>query len=354
MADNPTGQKTEEPTPKRKEEAREEGNVAKSQELNQAFTLMGSFFLLYILFAGMMNSLLNKVTSLLTLSSLPTFGIDEAYSLLMENIYFVARLVAPIMLASAIMGAVINFIQVGPLFTGKSMVPKFSNIDPIKGAKKIFSLKTLMELIKSLLKISAITLIAYIYLKKYLFKLTTVSQQGIRPGLVMLGTLIFRIATAIIIFLIVLGIIDYIYQRWEYKRNLKMTKYEVKQERKEREGDPLYKQKRREKQREFSLNRMMAKMEEADVVITNPTHIAVALKYDLEDMTAPVILAMGEGYVANKIKEKARELEIEIVENKAVARTLNEIGEIGEEIPSELYEAVAEILAYVYKQDNKY
>src|SRR6056297_3227203 len=204
MADNPTGEKTEEPTPKRKEEAREEGNVAKSQELNQAFTLMGSFFILYILFTGIMDSVLSKITNLLTLHSLPVLTIDKAYSLLMESIYYVVRLVAPIMLASAIMGVIINFIQVGPLFTGKSMVPKFSNIDPIKGAKNIFSLKTLMELIKSLLKISAITLIAYIYLKKYLFKLTTVSQQGLKPGLVMLGTLIFRIATAIIIFLIVL------------------------------------------------------------------------------------------------------------------------------------------------------
>ncbi len=354
MANNPTGEKTEEPTPKRIREAREEGNVAKSQELNQAFTLMGSFFLLYIMFSGMMDSVLNKLTNLLSLNTLPSLTIGKAYDLLMESIFYVVRLVAPIMLASAIMGVIINFIQVGPLLTGKSIVPKFSNIDPIKGAKKIFSLKTLVELIKALLKASIITLIAYIYLKNYLFKLTNICQQGIRPGLSLLGTLIFRIAATIIIFLVVLGVVDYIYQRWEHKKNLKMSKYEVKQERKEMEGDPLFKQKRRQKQREFSLNRMMARMEEADVVITNPTHIAVALKYDLEEMAAPVVVAMGEGYIAQRIKEKAEELEIEIVEDKFVARALNKTVEIGEEIPSELYQAVAEILAYVFNQDNKH
>mgnify|MGYP006282209389 FL=1 len=133
-----------------------------------------------------------------------------------------------------------------------------------------------------------------------------------------------------------------------------MSKYEVKQERKEREGDPLIKQQRKQKQQEMSMNRMMTEMEEADVVITNPTHIAVALKYDLEEMEAPVVLAKGEGHIAEKIKEKAKELEIEIVENKPIVRSLNEMTEIGDEIPVDLYQAVAEILAFVFKNNNKY
>ncbi len=354
MADSPTGEKTEEPTPKRKREAREEGNVAKSQELSQAFTLMGSFLILYFMFPHILYTFLERMHILLVHNNYNLLNKSGTFVVIMENMLFAVKLLAPIMLAAAVMGIFINFIQVGPLFTGKSIVPKFSNIDPIKGAKKIFSLKTVVELIKSLAKVVIIAFIAYMYLRNNIFKLTTLSEQGIKPALIFLGSLIFRIAATVIIFLVILGIADYLYQRWEHKKNLKMSKYEVKQERKEMEGDPLYRQKRREKQRQMSMNRMMANMKEADVVITNPTHIAVALKYDLEEMNAPVVVAKGEGYVAQKIREKAEELNIEIIEDKLLARSLNSGVEIGEEIPAELYQAVAEILAYIYKQNNKY
>lgn len=352
MPDNQTGEKTEEPTPKRKEEAREEGKVAKSQELGQAFTLLGSFLILYILFQGMMGSLTDKITRQLSLTGVPALTPAHVYELLMDMIYFIVGLVGPVMLAAAAVGALINFIQVGPLFTVKSMQPKLDNLNPVSGLKNIFSLKTLMELLKSLFKVSAIALIAYKYISDFLPTLVTMPDQGLRPSLVLLGGLIARIGIAVIIFLVVLGVADYLYQRWEHKKSLKMTKYEVKQERKEREGDPEIKQKRKEKQRQMSLNRMMAEMEDADVVVTNPIHIAVALKYDLETMEAPVVVAKGEGFIARKIKEKARELEIEIVENKSLAQALNQMTEIGQEIPADLYQAVAEILAYLYRQEN--
>ena len=354
MADNSTGQKTEEPTPKRKREAREKGQVAKSQELNQAFTLLASFSILYILFSSMMDDLMMEVTDYLTFDSVVLLTKANAYEILMETIIFVVSLVAPVMIAAAVMGIIINFSQVGPLFTGESIKPKLENINIIKGFKKIFSLKSLVEMVKAVLKIIIIAVIAYIFIKNSIMDLVTMTEQGLNPALMMIAEIIFKTAIAIIIFLIGVGIFDFAYQKWEHKKNLKMSKYEVKQERKEMEGDPQLKQRRREKQRQMSLNRMMSAMEESDVIITNPTHIAVALKFDIEDMEAPKVVAKGEGYVAIKIKEKAQELDIEIVENKPLARSLNKICEIGDLIPEELFEAVAEILAYVYKKENRY
>lgn len=354
MADNPTGEKTEDPTPKRKREAREEGNVSKSQDLSQAFTLFGSFLVLYFLFGNMFTSLQGKLRQLISLKSIPNLTPNNFFQLLMENIIYIIKLVFPVMIASAVTGLVINFIQIGPLFTGKTLQPKLQNIDPVSGFNNIFSLKTIVELIKSLLKVIVIIIIAYIYIKGFWFDLLTMTKQGLTPSLILLGNLIFRIATAIIIFLVVLGIGDYVYQRWEHFKELKMTKHEVKQERKEREGDPQLKQRRKEKQRQMSMNRMISAMEDADVVITNPTHIAVVLQYELDEMDAPVLVAKGEGFMARKIKEKARELEIEIVENKSLARALNKSTEIGEKIPADLYQAVAEVLAFIYKNDNKF
>ena len=354
MADNSTGQKTEEPTPKRKREAREKGQVAKSQELNQAFTLLASFSMLYILFSGMMDSLTMEVTSYLDFDTVVNLDIASSYNILMEAIFYVASLVVPVMLASAIMGIVINFSQVGPLFTGESLKPKLDSLNIIKGFGKLFSIKSLVEMVKSVLKIIIIAVIAYIYLRNSITDLITMTEQGLYPALMLIGNLIFKAAVAITIFLVGVGVFDFIYQKWEHKRNLKMTKYEVKQERKEMEGDPQLKQKRKEKQRQMSVNRMMSEVENADVVITNPTHIAVALEFDIKDMDAPKVIAKGEGYVALKIKEKAKELDIEIVENKPLARSLNKMCEIDDFIPEELFEAVAEILAYVYKKENRY
>ena len=354
MADNSTGQKTEDPTPKRKREAREKGQVAKSQELNQAFTLLSSFMVLYLMFAGILDSLTTKVTQMLTFKNVNALTKANAYDILMESIYYVADLVAPVMVAAAIMGIIINFSQVGPLFTGEGVTPKIENIDIIKGFKKIFSLKSLVEMIKSILKIIIIATIAYYYIRNSINELTTMTEQGLQPSLLLIGSIIFKAAVTIIIFLVVVGVFDFVYQRWEHKKSLKMSKYEVKQERKEMEGDPQLKQKRKEKQQQMSLNRMMSATEDADVMITNPTHIAVALKFNIEEMEAPKVLAKGEGYVAQRLKEKARELDIEIVENKPLARSLNRVCEIGDFIPEDLFEAVAEILAYVYQKENRY
>lgn len=354
MPDDQPGEKTEEPTPKRREEAREEGNVAKSQDLSAAFTLLGSFLILYFVFSGMIESLSNKMIEILSFDKVPEVTPNYGFNLIMDNIFYMARLVAPVMLAAGLVGILVNFLQVGPLITSEPLIPKPENIDPIKGMQNIFSMKSLVEMIKSVMKAIVVFFLSYRIIKGSWDNLISLSQQGVFPGLLVLGSIILRIAVSIIIFLIVLGVLDYFYQRWEHEKNLKMTKYEVKQEHKEREGDPLIKQQRKERQREMSVNRMMSAVEEADVVITNPTHIAVALEYDLETMEAPVVVAKGEGHIAQKIKDKAKELEIEIVENKPLARALNSSAEIGDVIPSELYQAVAEILAFVFQKDKGY
>ncbi|MFW5873458.1 MAG: flagellar biosynthesis protein FlhB [Bacillota bacterium] len=354
MADQPMGEKTEEPTPKRIEKAREEGQVAKSQEFNAAFTLLASFLVLFYLFGDIMDSIKLKMIESLKLSSVPNITPGDGYYLVMDHIIFIARLVSPMMIASALIGAIVSFLQVGPMFNVSIIQPKFEKLDPIKGAKNILSIKSLVELVKSMAKAIVITFIAYWQISNRWENLISLSHQGLEPGLLYLGDLIFQIAIRVLIFLIILGIFDLIYQRWDHHKKLMMTKQEVKEERKEMEGDPQLKSKRRQIQREMSVNRMMSAMEEADVVITNPTHIAVALKYELDEMDAPEVIAKGEGYIAEKIKNKADELGIIQVENKSLARALNATTEIGQKIPGDLYQAVAEVLAFVYKENEKY
>ena len=352
--DDGPGEKTEDPTPKRKEEAREKGQVAKSKELSGSFVLLGSFLVLYITFSNIISYMQKTMRSYLILHEIPDINIPNSFNMMMESFFDIGKMVAPVMLAGAIIGGIINFVQIGPLITGEPLIPKLSNINPIEGFKKIFSLKSVVELFKSLAKLAIIVSLSYLPLKNNWQEIINVSNRGLDSGVLFFGNIIFQIAIRIALFLIIVGVADFAYQMWDHKQNLKMSKYEVKQERKEREGDPLIKQQRKQKQQEMSMNRMMSEMEDADVVVTNPTHIAVALKYDLDEMEAPVVLAKGEGYIAEKIKEKARDLEIEIVENKPLARSLNEMTEIGDEIPVDLYQAVAEILAFVFKNNNNH
>ncbi|MFW5962084.1 MAG: flagellar biosynthesis protein FlhB [bacterium] len=346
----PGGEKTEKPTPRRKQEARDEGQVAKSQELNTAFTLGTSFLILYLLFGNIFESLKEKMTTFLTLYEVPDFTINSSVNLLMETFLYIVILIAPILIATAIAGVAICILQVRPMFNLKLIRPKFSKLDPIKGAKNLVSMKSIIELLKSIAKASIITYLTYSQLKNNYHFLINSMEQGIESALLFIGYLIFKIVINIIIFLIILGVADYLYQRWEFMKNLRMSKQEIKDEHKKYEGDPLIKAQRKHRQRQITMNRMMSAMEEADVIITNPTHIAIAIKFDMETMEAPVVVAKGEDFIAQKLKEKARELNIEIVENKPLARALNKSTEIGDEIPIEFYQAVAEVLSFVYRK----
>ncbi|PUU89692.1 MULTISPECIES: flagellar biosynthesis protein FlhB [Halanaerobium] len=352
MADNGTGEKTEEATPKRKREAREEGNVAKGKEISQAFTLLASFMFLYFLMQQIFFGVLNQLQYYFKNLIVRPFTINMAFNILYDAFFSVVETIYPIMIVTAAAGILVNFLQIGALFTTKPLVPDLKKIDPIKGAKNIFSLKGFVELLKSLFKLAVIAVIAYRFLMNNLNIFENSIHQGLDQSLVAIAGLITRMAFAIIAALVILGVLDLLYQRWQHNKDLKMSKYEVKQERKEMEGDPMIQQQRKQRQREMSMNRMMSSVKDADVVITNPTHIAVALEYDLEDMEAPVVVAKGEDFIAQKIKERARDAEVEIVENKPLARSLNKMTEIGDQVPVELYQAVAEILAKIFQNRN--
>lgn len=352
MADDGTGEKTEDPTPKRKREAREEGNVAKGKEIGQAVTLLASFLFLYFLMQQIFFGVLDRMQFYFKNLITEDFTINLTFDILYKAFFSIIELTYPIMIVTAAAGILVNFLQIGALFTTKPLVPDIKKINPIKGAKNIFSLKGFVEFLKSLFKLALIAAIAYVYLSNNLDIFKRSINQGLDESLVAIASLISRMAFAIIGALIILGVLDLLYQRWQHNKDLKMSKYEVKQERKEMEGDPMVQQQRKEKQREMSMNRMMSSVKDADVVVTNPTHIAVALEYDLDEMEAPVVVAKGEDFVAQKIKEKAKENEVEIIENKPLARSLNKMTEIGDQVPVELYQAVAEILAKIF-QDRK-
>ena len=233
------------------------------------------------------------------------------------------------------------------------MKPKFSKMNPIQGFKKILSKDSIFELIKSLAKIVLICIIAYNNIKDYADELFILYEISLNQAVALVGEVIIDTGLKISIAYLVLGIVDYAYNKHKFNEDMKMTKQEVKDEYKNTEGDPQIKGRQRQRMREASQRRMMQDVPKADVVITNPTHLAVALKYDAGQAKAPVVLAKGEDYLAQKIKEKARECHIEIVENKPLARMLYANVDIGAEIPPELYQAVAEVLAMVYNLKNK-
>jgi flagellar biosynthetic protein FlhB len=291
MADNGTGEKTEEATPKRKRDAREEGNVAKGKEISQAFTLLASFMFLYFLMQQIFFGVLEQIQYYFKNLIIEPFTINMAFNILYDAFFSVVETIYPIMIVTAAAGILVNFLQVGALFTTKPLVPDLKKVDPIKGAKNIFSLKGFVELLKSLFKLAVIAAIAYRFLMNNLDVFEKSIDQGLDQSLAAIAGLISQMGFAIIAALIMLGVLDLLYQRWQHNKDLKMSKYEVKQERKEMEGDPMIQQQRKQRQREMSMNRMMSSVKDADVVITNPTHIAVALEYDLDEMEAPVVVA---------------------------------------------------------------
>jgi len=259
----------------------------------------------------------------------------------------------PVLLIALLSAVLINVVQTGFIFSTKAIMPKFSRINPIEGFKKIFSSRSLAEMIKALLKISFLCYFAYSEYMDIIAKFPAMMNQDISYAFSKFMVMAMRIGLKMGGILVGIACIDYFYQWWRYEKDLMMTKQEVKEEYKQLEGDPQIKGMIKRKQRQMSRMRMMKQMQEADVVITNPTHYAVAIRYNENEDKAPLVLAKGADYVAGKIKERARELSIEIVENKPVAQALFKYCEVGDEIPKDMYQAVAEILVYVYKMRNK-
>ena len=356
--DGEGGEKTEPATAKKLKDARDEGKVAKSRELNSAFDLIVLFLCLKI-FVSFVGEKFIDIFSYIY-ENMPDFvkinegGLSvQAVAGLIASVTLKSLLIMlPFMAFGFVVTLLVSIVQVGWKVSTKPMKPELSKLNPLNGFKRIFSKDSLFELVKSILKIVIIIYIAYTSIKDNANDLFALYDLGLNQAVALVGTLIINTGIKISIVYLVIGLADFIYQKHKFNEDMKMTKQEEKDEYKNTEGDPQIKGRQRRKMQEVSQKRMMQDVPKADVVITNPTHFAVALKYEAEVSSAPVVLAKGEDYLAQKIKEVARENKIEIVENKPLARMLYHNVDVGAEIPPELYQAVAEVLAAVYKAKN--
>ncbi|MEN4053950.1 flagellar biosynthesis protein FlhB [Sulfurimonas sp. NWX79] len=350
MADDQ--EKTEEPTPKKIEDARKEGNVPKSQDASGVVTLFVAilaFLMLFPFMAKHMILLFQYYFSLIGSEIDKTSMIEIALVTIREFLL----MVLPLAIAVAIAGVIAAFAQFGFLFTSKAIMPDFKKIDPIKGTKNLFSVKKMIEGIKVTFKSFTTLGIGFIFFFYFITELPTVALFGLHDQLIWLKDKMIVIASVMLFIIFIFAIIDVIIVRKQYFDGLKMSKQEIKDEMKNMEGDPLIKSKIRQIQMEASRKRMMAEVPNADVVITNPTHYAVAIKYDAEKSHAPIVIAKGMDNIAQKIKKIARENHVHIVQNPPLARSLYNEVEVDKPIPETLFAAVAEVLAYVYKMNKK-
>lgn len=354
--EGPGGEKTEDATSKKLKDVRNEGNVAKSTEIVTAATLISLYICLKFAIGFVGERLIHSFTTFYTL--IPRYvndGImkDGFFFLLVECILDIALIIAPFLLLGCIISFFSNSLQFKFQMTTKPLQPKPDKLNPLNGFKRMFSMNTLIELLKSIVKIVAIAYISYSVLAEHVEELFLLYDMSINQGILLMYDIIMELLLKICIVFCAIGAADFMYQKWKFKEDNKMTKQEVKDEFKNQEGDPKVKGQQRQRMMQASQRRMMAAIPEADVVITNPTHFAVALSYKSGENTAPVVVAKGADFLAGRIKEIARESSVEIVENKPLARMLYYNVELGAEIPPELYQAVADVLAYVYRLRNK-
>ncbi len=350
MADD--AEKTEEPTPKKIEDARKEGNVPKSQDASGVITLFVAILALLMLFPYMASHMIyifKYLFSLIGTEIDKRFLIDVAVIIIKEFLLTIL----PLAVAVAVAGIVAAVAQFGFLFTTKAIMPDFKKIDPIKGTKNLFSMKKLIEGVKITFKSFTTLGVGFVFFFYFIVELPTVALFGIGDQLLWLKDKAIIIAFAMLLIIFIFALIDVIIVRKQYFDGLKMSKQEIKDEMKNMEGDPLIKGKIRQKQMEISRKRMMSEVPNADVVITNPTHYAVAIKYDQEKYNAPVVVAKGMDNMAQQIKKIARENSVHIVQNPPLAKSLYNDVEVDKPIPEALFVAVAEVLAYVFKMNKK-
>ncbi len=345
-----TGEKTEKATPRRVEEARKKGQVFKSSDLNSAVILMAGSVTIFITLPYMIDTLKSFTQFCLIDRSIYEFSNEYLSILFVEVLITMAKCLVPVLGITSITALLVTYLQVGFVFSGEVLTPKLDRLNPVEGAKKIFSKRALVELAKSLFKVTITGYIVYSVVNKYYLMFARLVDMELAASIIVLSQVVYEMALKVGVAFIIIGVLDYLYQRYEYDKSLKMSKYDIKQEYKQTEGDPMLKSRQRQIQRDIAMKRMMAEVPRADVVITNPTHFAVALKYEAEIMAAPVVVAKGQDFVALKIKELAHANSVIVVENPPLARTLYAAAKIGDVIPEELFQAVAEVLAFVYKQ----
>lgn len=350
--DRDDAEKTEEPTAQRREEFRKQGQVAQSRELSTVLMLFGTALIMWFLGKFYLHQIIEMFTK--TYQDYLVVSARSGDFTEVTKFCFTRGLwiVSPILLIVGLLGLASTLFQVGFVFSPEVVSPNIDKVDPIQGFKRIFSLRSVVEGLKAILKVILVSGVVYLVLKNEIEKAPYLVSTDISQLLIYLSMISLKILFWVGVFIGILALFDYAYQRWDLEQKMRMTKQEVKEEIKTREGDPQIKARIRRIQRDLSNKRMMEKVPKADVIITNPTHLAVALMYTAE-LPAPQVVAKGAGVIAEKIRELAREHKVPIVENKPLARTLFKTIKIGQIIPRELYNAVAEVLAYVYRIKKK-
>ncbi len=357
--EGPGGEKTEEPTAKKREDTRKEGKVAKSKEMSSGVQLIALFLILKF-WVGHMGANFMELFSELY-EKMPAYTtywggriVASDYRILFNGVLVELLIqLLPFFLVGVVISVLVNMLQFKFKISTKPLQPKFNKLNPISGMKKLFSKEKIMELLKSIAKIILIMAVVYSTIKNDWVYLVKFYQMPLTQAIELIGNIVINMGLKISLVFMIIAFIDLIYERRKFKEDIKMTKQEVKDEYKNAEGDPQIKGKIRQKMREASQRRMMQDVPKADVVITNPTHFAVAIRYDANEGSAPKVLAKGADLIAQKIKDIARENNVEIVENKPLARMLYANVDVGQEVPPELYQSVAEVLALVYKMQGK-
>ncbi|ASS91544.1 MAG: flagellar biosynthesis protein FlhB [Bacillaceae bacterium] len=347
------GEKTEKATPRKRQDVRKKGQVAKSPDLNTAITMFLVFLSLLFFGKTVIDNILNMFHSTFEDYLLTDITEENVHSIFNKYVLEGAQITAPFMIAAFVAGVFSNYIQVGFLFTTEPLKMKLNKLNPIEGFKRIYSIRAIVELLKSILKVFFIGGVTFAYIYFNWQEILRLPQMPLERAFASISKLAVQIGLYASGALLFIALLDYLYQRWDFEKNIRMSKQEVKDEYKKMEGDPLIRSRIKQKQREMAMRRMMQEIPKADVVITNPTHYAVALKYDEKEHDAPVVVAKGTDFVAQKIKQIAKAHEIITVENRQLARSLYDQVEIGEMIPEQFFKAVAEILAYVYRQKQK-
>ena len=348
------GEKTEKATPKRKQDERKKGNVFLSREVVTVFSLLSIFAVLKFLMPFIVETLEGTITGFFTM--LPTV---EEISAKTISEFFIDGLIAfvktamPLLLTTVLTAVLLTMLQTKMLFSSKAFAFKGNRINPLSGLKKMFSMRGFVELLKSILKIIVLLYIVYSVIKDEILLLPRLMDGSFYGAMQLCGSIIADIALTAGMFFVALAAADYLYQWWEYEKNLRMSKQEIKDEYKQVEGDPKVKGRQRSIQQQRARRRMMQDVPKADVVIRNPTHFAVAIKYDKEVNRAPMVLAKGADGLALRIIEVAQANNVFITENKALARALFEATEVGQEVPEAHYQAIAEVLAFVYSLQKK-
>ena len=353
MPEQSAGEKTEPATPRRREEVRKKGQVAKSVDLTSAIVLLAAMLSLYFLTPTLLRTLTDLTRSYIASAATMRIDVTTAPALMMKAILQAGAFFTPFMLILVGAATLSNVAQIGFKFSGYPLTPRLEKLNPISGFQRMFSARAFVDLMKSIFKLFIVGLIAYLTIRSEFQRLISLSNADVWGAWAFLGNMCFTLGMRIAIAFLMLGLIDYGFQRYQFEQDIKMTKEEIRQEVKDFEGDPQIRARLRRMRRQMAISRMMAEVPRAAVVVTNPTELAIALQYDNEKSPAPVVVAKGARLMAERIRELAAGAGVPIVENAPLAQVLYKSVEVGGYIPERLYRAVAEVLAYVFQIDRR-